>query len=109
MSIIHQHVRDIICNQHCACIKILRTVAHDILHHSLREYTLYINIDTGFCDYEATTNPIYGNYTWSENIGGNTVITNCTSQSDSNITRKCLTHEDGWADIDFTTCKQTGK
>ena len=91
------------------CIKMLRTVAYDILHHLLREYTLYINIDTGFCDYEATFNPTYGNYTWSENIGGDTVITKCISQNDSNVIRKCLTHEDGWADIDFTACKRTSK
>ena len=95
MSIIRQSVRDIICNQCCVCIMMLITVAHDIVHHVLREYTLYINIYTGFCDYDASINPTYGNHTWSENVGVNTVITKCISKSDSNVARKCLTQEDG--------------
>ena len=110
MSIIRQSVRDIFCNQRCVCIMMLITVAHDIVHHVLREYTLYINIDTGFCDYDASINPIYGNHTWSENIGVNTVITECISQSDSNVANvKCCKMSNSGRWIDFTACKGTSK
>ena len=66
-------------------------------------------IDTGFCDYEKTINHMYGNYTWTETFGGNTVSIKCASKQDSNVTRKCLSYGDGWADIDFTACRQTSK
>lgn len=62
-------------------------------------------IDTGFCDYEVTSNPSYGTYTWAEAFGGNTVSTNCASKQGSNVIRKCLSHDDGWGDIDFAACR----
>ena len=65
----------------------------------------FINTVTGFCDYEETTDLMYGNYTWIETFGRKTVSTKCAFKQDSNVTRKCLPYGDGWADIDFTACR----
>ena len=66
-----------------------------------------INLDTGFCNYEETADLTYGNYTWTETIGGKTVSTKCAFKQNFNVTRKCLNHEDGWGDIDFTACRSS--
>ena len=66
-----------------------------------------INTDTGFCNYQETTDLVYGNYTWIETFGGKTVSTKCAFKQDCNVTRKCLNHDDGWGDIDFTACRSS--
>ena len=82
-----------------------RYINNILLSTTLKNILFSINTDTGFCNYEKTTNLTYGNYTWTETFGGKTVITKCAFKQDSNVTRKCLPCGDGWGDIDFTACR----
>lgn len=81
------------------------TDCHDNVH------VYYATIVTGFCDADSTSNQTYGNYTWLEAAGGQTISLNCHNLIDSmNSTlyarRICLGFEQGWNTlIDFTDCR----
>lgn len=72
-------------------------------------YVYFIIIETGFCSNEFTSDGIYGNYTWPETVGGQTISFPCNTDvqtSDPTVKRTCLGPVLGWNTIiDFTNCR----
>ena len=63
--------------------------------------------ETGFCDYEQTTDSVFGDYTWLESLGGQSVAQLCV-RSDAMAVRTCIGMEQGWSNlIDFSNCRDS--
>ena len=75
-----------------------------IIHYTY-QYLIIDCLVNGFCDYETTSDPKYGNYTWTESVGGTIIRQQCTNKPSAFVVRQCFPNNDGWSDIDFTKCK----
>ncbi len=64
--------------------------------------------ETGFCDYEQTSDPIFGNYTWNETLGGQSLSQPCANGVESDAIRTCVGLDEGWnVLIDFSNCRES--
>ena len=68
----------------------------------------FIPLETGFCDYELTSDSQYGDYTWNETIGGEVISVECATESGSGsmVVRRCVGGRSGWNVIDFSACRR---
>ena len=70
--------------------------------------SIFIPIETAFCDYELTSDSQYGDYTWNESIAGEVISVECATErgSGSMVVRKCFGGSLGWNIIDFSACRR---
>ena len=70
-------------------------------------FSIIISLETGFCDYELTSDSRYGDYTWNETIGGEVISVECATESGSGsmVVRRCAGGSSGWNIIDFSACR----
>ena len=59
---------------------------------------------TGFCDYNITASPDYGNHIWPESVGNSTLVFPCSNRPGMNVTRECQTNGGGWSNPDYSQC-----